>query len=97
MYLPFCSNKNLGPKKIVDTFLRRSYAPLEDWNKWLGGILKPIVNQLIFTKNSRTKDYINPEYINSLENELSDQIVSKLVTAEIVVRLFLEANKEMAG
>jgi len=87
--------KNLGPKKIVNTFLRRSYSPLEDWNKWLGGILKDTIGQLIFTENSRIKNYITPEYMNLLQNRLSDPFTSKLVTAEIILRLFFGADKDM--
>jgi len=89
--------KNLGPKKVVNTFLRRSYSPLEDWNRWLGRILKGTISQLIFTENSRIKNYVAPEYINSLQNRVSDPFIPKLVTAEIILRLFFEANKEMAG
>jgi hypothetical protein len=85
--------KNLWPKKIVNTFLRRSYAPLEDWNRWLGGILKGTMSQLIFTENSRIKDYIAPEYINSLQNRLSDSFIPKLATAEIILRLFLSSGR----
>jgi len=88
--------KNLGPKRIVNTFLRRSDPPLENWNKWLGGILKGVISKLIFTENSRIKDYIAPGYINSLQNRLSDSFIPKLATAEIILRLFFEANKEMA-
>jgi len=85
--------KNLGPKKIVNTFLRRSYPRLEDWNKWLGGILKGTISQLIFTEDSRIKNYITPEYINSLQNRLSDSFIPKLTTAEIILRLFLSLGR----
>ena len=100
--------KNLGPKKVVNTFLRRSYAPLEDWNRWLGGILKDTIGQLVFTEDSRIKDYVTPEYVNSLQNRLLDSSMgklataeimptSKLVTAEIILRLFLFSGKREKG
>ena len=89
--------KNLGPKKIVNTFLRRSYPPLEDWNKWLGGILRGTISQLVFAENSRIKDYIAPEYVNSLQNRLSDSFIPKLATAEIILRLFLSSGRRGKG
>jgi asparagine synthetase B (glutamine-hydrolysing) len=87
--------KNLGPKRIVNTFLRRTYSPLEDWSKWLACILKEAIGQLIFAENSRIKDYVNPKCINSFENKLSDPIIPKLVTAEIILRLFFGADEDM--
>lgn len=96
--------KNLGPKKVVNTFLGRKKPPLEDWNKWLGGILKDTIGQLIFAENSRIKDYVSPEYINSLQNKVSNGFIgklaatefmptSRLVTAEIILRLFLFSGR----
>ncbi|MFX0053003.1 MAG: hypothetical protein ACFE8U_17150, partial [Candidatus Hermodarchaeota archaeon] len=86
--------KNLGQKKIINTFLRRSYPPLEDWNRWLGGVLKDTISQLIFTEDSRIKNYVTPEYVNSLQNRLSDSFIGKLVTAEIILRLFFPSGKD---
>ena len=87
--------KYLIPKAI--NIVRRSYPPLEDWNKWLSGVLKGIISQLIFTENSRIKDYIAPEYIDSLENRLSDRLIPKIVTAEIILRLFSSSGRRGKG
>jgi asparagine synthetase B (glutamine-hydrolysing) len=99
--------KYLIPKAIKIVVLR-SIPPLEDWSKWLGGILKDTIGQLIFAENSRIKDYVSPEYINSLQNKVSNSFIgklaateimptSKLVTAEIILRLFLSSGRRGKG
>jgi len=86
--------KNLGPKRIKNILLNKSDIPLEDWNKWLNGVLKSIINKLVFSEDSMVKEYVHPEYLNSLKNRLSDPIIPKLVTAEIILKSFFKNQKD---
>ena len=54
--------------------------------------LKELIIPLIFTKNSQIKNYVNSEYINLSEYNLSDRFIRKLITVEIILKLFI-SNK----
>lgn len=87
--------KNLAPKKIINTLLRRPYPPLGDWNKWLGKVLKDEIDKLLFVTDSRISNYFTPEFVNSLSNQFCSDRISKLVTVELILRSFFEIDKEI--
>jgi len=82
--------KNLGPKRIKNILLNKSYIPLENWDKWLNITLVDTITRLIFKNDSLVKRFVDPKYINSLRNRLSDPMIQKLATAEIILRSFFK-------
>jgi len=86
---------NLGANRIKSILLNRpSYIPLGNWDKWLNVTLEGTINNLLFKHNSMIKHFVNPKYLDSLRNNLSDPIIAKLVRAEIILRSFFNNQKD---
>lgn len=86
-FLVYCTYK-----KILITIKNKlkqedDISPLEDWNYWLNNVHKKFIDNLIFTKESRLNRYIKEEYLEKTKKERNIQIIGKLTTIEIILRL----------
>ncbi len=72
--------------KRINSFGKKS-SPLEDWDNWLNILHKDFINRLIFSEDSRIKNYIDSNFLKKTEELRDIHWIGKFVTAEIVIRL----------
>ena len=73
--------------KISKNIFYKYQKPLEDWNNWLNVNHKNLVNEFIFSKNSLIKNYFTQNYLDKIETAKDYNIIAKLFTTEILLRL----------
>ena len=74
-------------RKLRNTVQRKQKAYLEDWNYWLNKVHPFFIDKLIFSKESLIKEFIDNEYLENLKTTREIQMIGKLTTAEIILRL----------
>ena len=72
--------------KKINSFREKS-SLLEDWDKWLNVLHKDFIDRLIFSEDSRIKDYIDSSFLKKTEELRDIHWVGKFATAEIIIRL----------
>lgn len=75
-----------GPEKLGSYFNRSEPARFLDWNKWINVTLKQEINRLT-TKESWVSQYLSPAFIERIKQEGNLHWISRIVTAEIILRL----------
>ncbi len=60
---------------------------LENWEQWLNIKYKNFISDLIFSNNSRIREYLSDNFINEVKKNMDINIVGKLTTLEIILRL----------
>jgi asparagine synthetase B (glutamine-hydrolysing) len=63
------------------------FEPLENWDLWLNGIHKNVVDEWIFSNNSLIKEYISDEFLKHQKQKRDIHWIGKLVTTELILRL----------
>lgn len=66
-------------------------VPLEDWEQWLNVLYRDFIDDLIFSKDSRIRNYISDEFLLKLSKDRELHLIGKLATVEIIIRL-MESN-----
>ena len=72
--------------KKINSFREKS-SLLEDWDKWLNVLHKDFIDRLIFSEDSRIKDYIDSSFFKKTEALRDIHWIGKFATAEIIIRL----------
>jgi hypothetical protein len=78
-----------GPRFVANGFRRPKHARLLDWPAWLSGPAKPLCRELL-GPHSRLRRYLDGRFLDSFEPESDLRIASRLLTAELVIRLLEE-------
>ena len=86
-FLAYCNYKKILTTIKNKLSQKNDIAPLEDWNYWLNNIHKEFIDNLIFNKESKLNEHINKEYLEKIKKERDIQIIGKLTTIEIILRL----------
>ena len=73
--------------KLNNLFFYRGTKTLEDWDNWLNVVHKAFVDELIFSKDSQIQNYFTEDYLNQIKLTREYKTISKLCTAEIILRL----------
>jgi hypothetical protein len=77
-----------GGMRWIARGLRRAGAiPLEDWDKWINDLHRPFVDRLIFSKDSRIRQYIKDDYLRQLRSHRLTHYIGKLASVEVILRL----------
>lgn len=76
-----------GLLTIKNKIKPKEHPPLENWDYWLNELNREFVDDLIFSKDSKLKKFIKKGYLKNLRIDRNVQIIGKLVTAEIILRL----------
>lgn len=75
------------PRRLVQK-VRRIGAPLEDWQGWLAGALRPVMDDLLSGAGSMIAEYLDTSFIDDLrQSDPSGHFSRITATAEIVLRL----------
>jgi hypothetical protein len=87
----FNHNLSVNYRKFVNGTLKLIFksrrSTIENWNFWLNVVHKNFVDDLIFSKESKIQDFFPPDTIERIKKGRDGQLIGKLLTAEIILRL----------
>jgi hypothetical protein len=87
----FNHNLSVNYRKFVNgalkLIIKSRRSTIENWNFWLNVVHKNFVDDLIFSKESRIQDFLPVETIENIRKNRDGQLLGKLMTTEIILRL----------
>jgi len=76
-----------APGKIKSMLSKPAYTAPEDWRRWFEVVLEERINNLI-TKESFITEYLDWKFIEGIKRSKDTHWLGKILTAELVLRLF---------
>ena len=78
-----------GTRFISNGFQRPKHANFLNWPGWLAGTANPLCKELL-GPNARLREYVDGRFLDSFEPASELPLASRLLTAELVIRLLQE-------
>ncbi len=68
-------------------FMNKNHGLLENWELWLNHKHVNFINELVFSKEALIREYITDSYLEKIYLEKDLNIIGKLTTIEVILRL----------